>query len=386
MKRGVAFITSSQLLSRIAPVLDGTVTVPLLVVQLPEFAEIAWRRNTRAARRVERATSAAFYRAARRVVREEDILAHDCASDWFAVAMLAPSRDGAHLGAVEARSALERIRAGIAAETGSRMRTGWYPLNDPSECSDMNVAISRALERGAIERERYEFLATVGHELRTPLTSIRGYIETLLDGDVDARTTRRFLETARNEALRLGRLVDGMLDFSLLDLSPAAAVERNSDPAEIARAATDALAPVAASRGIAVRSALRVGLSARIAPDACMHAVVNLVENALKYGREGGRVEISVHKRDTMAAVCVEDDGSGVPEHEREAIFALRARGASVPPAPGRGIGLTIVRTIAERVGGRVWAEGSTLGGARFVLEIPLAHQPHPAELALASS
>ena len=266
------------------------------------------------------------------------------------------------------------------------MRVGWYPLSAPSECANMNVAIARALERGAIERERYEFLATVGHELRTPLTSIRGYIETLLDGDVDAGTARKFLEIARNEALRLGRLVDGMLDFSLLDLSPAAAVVRRADLGEITQAAIDALAPAAAARGIVVRSTLRVGLSARIEPDAYMHAVVNLIENALKYGRDGGRVDVSVQLRDTMAAVCVEDDGAGVPEAERESIFALRARGASMRAAPGRGIGLAIVRTIAERVAGRVWAEQSAYGGARFVLEIPLAHQPHPAELALASS
>ncbi|HEX3458068.1 MAG TPA: histidine kinase dimerization/phospho-acceptor domain-containing protein, partial [Candidatus Baltobacteraceae bacterium] len=62
-------------------------------------------------------------------------------------------------------------------------------------------------------------LATVGHELRTPLTSIRGYVETLLGGELDPSTARRFLETVRRETLRLGRLIDGMLEFSLLDLS-----------------------------------------------------------------------------------------------------------------------------------------------------------------------
>ncbi len=78
--------------------------------------------------------------------------------------------------------------------------------------------LERALLRGAQERERYAFFSALGHELRTPLSSIRGYLETLLDDDVDARTRRRFVRIAYNESLRLSRLVDGMFEISLLDL------------------------------------------------------------------------------------------------------------------------------------------------------------------------
>ncbi len=97
-------------------------------------------------------------------------------------------------------------------------------------------------------------LATIGHELRTPLTSIRGYIETLLDGEFDPPTARRFLETARRETLRLGRLVEGMLEFSLLDLStgehptPCNAVEQ-------IRATIEMLSPMAAARRVTIRLA-----------------------------------------------------------------------------------------------------------------------------------
>lgn len=381
-----AFQTSAELRGLLTPLLDGQRHIVLLILQLPEFAQIAWKRNKRAARRVERSTSAAFLAAATVVVREGDVLAHDPGSDWFAVAMLAPARDGASVIVSDARVALERIAAGIVRATGSRMQTGWSALRAPSDVADMTAAIALALERGAREHERYEFLATVGHELRTPLTSIRGYIETLLESDVDVGTARRFLETARNEALRLGRLVDGMLEFSLLDLTPQTLLDRSSDLAEIVRGAVDALSPVARERGIVVRAEMTDGVFARIEPDACTHAVVNLIENALKYGRRGGCVEISAKVSGRTVEICVDDDGPGVTECERDAIFELRARGRSSISKPGCGIGLAIVRTIAERVAGAARVERSPLGGARFVLEIPLALRGFAAELRGASS
>ncbi|MEO9171345.1 MAG: HAMP domain-containing sensor histidine kinase [Candidatus Baltobacteraceae bacterium] len=250
----------------------------------------------------------------------------------------------------------------------------------------MNAAIARALERGARERERYEFLATVGHELRTPLTSIRGYIETLLDEEVDARTARRFLETARSEALRLGRLVDGMLDFSMLDLGPHGSIDRVSDVSQTVRSAIDALAPIASERGITIHARVPDGIFGRIDPDACMHAVVNLIENALKYGRCGGRVAVSVESHGRALRIAIDDDGPGVAPPERDAIFELRARGSSSGSRPGHGIGLAIVRTIAERVAGRTWVERSALGGARFVLEISPARERCAAESSPAPS
>ena len=83
------------------------------------------------------------------------------------------------------------------------METGWWRIERPDEVAAIGDTLDAALERGARERRHGQMLATVGHELLNPLTSIRGYIETLLAGDVDAATAKRFLETARREALRL---------------------------------------------------------------------------------------------------------------------------------------------------------------------------------------
>ncbi|HET9029033.1 MAG TPA: HAMP domain-containing sensor histidine kinase, partial [Candidatus Aquilonibacter sp.] len=224
--------------------------------------------------------------------------------------------------------------------------------------------------RGARERERFEFLATVGHELRTPLTSIRGYIETVLDDEIDRRTSRRFLETARREALRLARLVEGMLEFSLLDSSSMYAGA--ADVVALVHGAVEALHPIAAESGVTLTVQADGTALGRIGADACMHALLNLIENGIKYARAGGRVGVTVERQDPFVCVLVDDDGPGVAYADRERIFAYRERGNAPEGVRGAGVGLTIVRTVVERVGGRVHVEVSPAGGARFVVALPL--------------
>ena len=280
-----------DLTAAIGRALERGAVVPLLALRLPEFAQVAWREGKRSARLVERQTAAAFRAAACRIVRDGDALAHASGSDCFAVAMLAPARAGRPPGVADLRCALERIAAEMSLSTGRRIETGWWPIRERAEIERFAQTFETALERGRRERERAEMLATVGHELRTPLTSIRGYLETLLDEAPDPPTSRRFLETARREAVRLGRLVDGMLEFSLLDLSPPD-ILTGCDVVETIGAAVDALLPLARRRGMTVRAHLPARAYAAIDADACMHALLNLLENAVKYGRDGGSVAI----------------------------------------------------------------------------------------------
>lgn len=212
-------------------------------------------------------------------------------------------------------------------------------------------------------------LATIGHQLRTPLSSICGYIETLLEGEFDPTTARRFLETARREALRLGRLVEGMLEFSLLDLS-AGDHRATCDVIEQIRATIEMLSPMAASRRVTLRTRLPSSAYAHVDGDACVHALANLLENAVKYGSECGTVEVSCVSDERFVAIAVDDDGCGIAPETSESIFVLGVRGA-VGGRPGSGIGLAVVKAIAERAGGDVRVEPARLGGARFVLRFP---------------
>ena len=351
--------------------LEDAGCVPLLVFRVPEFEEIAWRDGRRAARIAEQLTVAAFRASAERILRAADGWSHPAGTDRLVVAMLAPARHGRAPDAGQVRTTSVRIAAAMSLATGRRIDSGWWPVRARTELDSPRATLDAALERGSRERRHGEILATVGHELRTPLTSIRGYIETLLDEELDASTARRFLETARREALRLGRMVEGMLEFSMLDLS---AVRRDArcDVAEQIRTTIDATVPLARRRRLTIRARLPQTAFARVDADVCVHALLNLVENAVKCGSEGGRVEIECARDDRFVTVAVDDDGPGIAPSERESIFGMGVRGTSAAH-PGSGIGLAVVRAIADRAGGEVRALESALGGARFVLRFPAA-------------
>jgi len=209
-------------------------------------------------------------------------------------------------------------------------------------------------------------LATVAHELRTPLTSIRGYIETLLEEELDPATARRFLETAHREALRVSRLVDGMLEFSLLDLA-SGDLRAECDTAEQIRATLEMLSPLAAARRVTIRTSLLTDAKARVDDDAFFHALSNLVENAIKYVGENGTIEITSSHAAPFVEIAVHDNGKGIAPERSESIFLLGVRGDAPVPS-GRGIGLAVVKAIAEGAGGSVRVERSPLGGAAFLL------------------
>ncbi len=352
----------------------GDAAIPLLIVRLPALERTAWREGLRKARTLEKRAITAFAAAAGRTLRDEDTIAHDAGSDIFVAALTAPTRAGvAGAIAIDARSALARISATIEAATRLDVEAGWTTFS-ASDTGDLSEAVARGLARGAQERERYAFFSAIGHELRTPLASIRGYLETLIDDDIDERTRRRFLSIAHKESLRLSRLVEGMFEISLLDLH-AAQPSRSSGALGFAlEAAADACAVTAGARGM--RLMHTPGVAAMVEPDAdrLTLVLINLIDNALKHGRPGGQVAVGVDVSDpSFACVTIDDDGPGVAAPQRERIFTLGARGETA--APGSGIGLALVRLMLERAGGRVEVGDSPLGGAQF--RVYLRRQRH---------
>jgi signal transduction histidine kinase len=357
----------------------GNAGVPLLVFRLPALERTAWRNGLRAARSIERRATGAFAAAAASVLRTGDRIAHDRGSDLFIAALAAPTRDGHRSPApVDVRSALARIGASIEGLTRLDVDAGWTRYD--ARAGGIDAAIVTALERGRQERERYAFFSAVGHELRTPLASIRGYLETLLDDDEDPLTRRRFVRIAHGESLRLSRLLEGMFEISLLDLS--ATFPHPADGAlDVAlRAAADATAAQAARRGttlcIAPAPPVRLGIDG----DRLTLVLVNLIDNAIKHGRPAGRVDVRADVDSPRAVtITVDDDGPGIAPDVRERVFAMGKRGAT--EAGGSGIGLALVRMILERAGGRVDAGASALGGVRFTVTIPRRPKPVPRKI-----
>jgi signal transduction histidine kinase len=347
---------------------------PVLVVRLPVLERTAWRRGRRAARALERAATAAFSTAVARVLRADDLAAHDAGSDLFVAALVAPTRDG-HPGAtpLDVRSALARIAAAMEAATQHDVRTGWTTYDGATDRGGIAAVLERALARGAQERERYGFFSSLGHELRTPLSSIRGYLETLLDREVEPATRERFVRIAYNESLRLSRLVEGMFEISLLDLhAPVCMPPGHGSVSEALAAVRDACEREALARRMRLEIAESEFLPVAIDTDRLALVMVNLVGNAMKHGRTGGtvRVGIDASRRRTVLLI-VDDDGPGIPAGDRERVFVLGTRGTT--SAEGSGIGLALVRLMLECAGGRVDIGDSPLGGARFVVSLPRA-------------
>lgn len=347
------------------------VPVALLALRLPQFERTAWREGKRAAQRLERRVEQVFADAAGRLLRRGDSIAHDRGSDTFVAALLERSRDERDVAAPAVRSVLERMALAISECSRQRVESGWISLRARADVAPLRDAIAAALERGSRERERYEFFAAIGHELRTPLTSIRGYIETLLDGDLEPESRQRFLQVAQREALRMGRMLEGMFEFSLLDLSADRLLAGCCDLARQMALACEVVQPAARARSMTVTRNPCDAPSVAVDPDACLQLLVNLLDNAIKYGKEGGTVVLGARLFGGRVTIAVDDDGPGVGALESEAIFQARVRGSGSGNRPGSGIGLSIVKMIAERAGGEIVVSRSALGGARFEVSLP---------------
>jgi signal transduction histidine kinase len=344
---------------------------PILVVRLPELERVAWRRGLRAARALERAATAAFSTAVSRVLRADDLVAHDAGSDVFVAALVAPTRDGgAGAAPIDVRSALARIAATMEATTRQDVRTGWTTYDRAADGRRIDTVLERALVRGAQERERYAFFSSLGHELRTPLSSIRGYLETLLDREVDVGTRERFVRIAYNESLRLSRLVEGMFEISLLDLHADGLMPAIGSLVAAIEGARDACLSNAAARRVTIAIGHVPPVSVTIDTDRLTLVLVNLIDNAIKHGRLGGRVDLRADIEDQrFVRITVDDDGPGIAPADRERVFALGERAATA--SNGSGIGLALARLMLERAGGRVELAESPLGGAHFTVTVP---------------
>jgi two-component system phosphate regulon sensor histidine kinase PhoR len=256
---------------------------------------------------------------------------------------------------------------------GLRVETGWTMLAGSGDDLRLAEAVESALERGARERERYAFFSTVGHELRTPLTSIRGYLETVLEEDLDPATARRFLEVARAEAMRLGRLLESMFDISMLDLRAGSACDDRCPLGPAVAAALSTVAPIAAAARTTIAPAECAPVEVAIEADRLSQILVNVLENAIKHGRDGGRIAVSSALADERyVEIRVDDDGPGVAADERESVFSLATRGHNARGA-GSGLGLALVRLLVERAGGEADVVDSPLGGARFRIRLPVS-------------
>ncbi|HEV3052586.1 MAG TPA: HAMP domain-containing sensor histidine kinase, partial [Longimicrobium sp.] len=241
------------------------------------------------------------------------------------------------------------------------------------------VAFLQLRRQHELARLRADFVSGVSHELRTPLTQIRMFSELLLGGRLRTDEERdRSLRLIDREAKRLAYLVENVLDFTraergTLDVSP--------EPTRVAAAVeeiVEGFAPVARARGMQVRTELDPEAAARLDRGGFRQVLLNFLENAVKYGPAGQTIVAGVARAEGRVRVWVDDEGPGIPPALRERIWQpyYRLNREIDRVVGGSGIGLSVVRGLVARHGGRSWMEDAPGGGARFVAEFPAARMP----------
>ena len=268
---------------------------------------------------------------------------------------------------------VERIRREVDQIGGAQLGRRVPLPAARDEIHRLATTMNAMLDRLEASRDRQRrFVSDASHELRSPLASLRQTAEVSI-AHPGALPEGELADAVMEEGLRMQRLVDQLLLLTRADEGQSPAARQEVDLDDLALTEVQRLRPLVAPRGVEVTGSA-IG-AARVNGDQVALAQVlrNLVDNAARHARS--RIELSVSTEAGMARVSVDDDGSGVPEQERERIFErfVRLDEARARDDGGSGLGLAIVREIAVAHGGGASVEASPLGGARFVVWLPLA-------------
>lgn len=232
--------------------------------------------------------------------------------------------------------------------------------------------ISRLKE---LERIRQDFVANVSHELRTPLTTIKGYAETLLEGALKEEVAPSFVQVIKKQADRLSKIVEDLLALSKIESRDFHLKLEIISISEIIDDTIDFMKEAADKKKISIIKQDRFpSLSVQADRDLLEQALINLMDNAIKYGRPGGTINISaVEKGQKEIILSIKDDGIGIPKEDLPRIFErfYRVDKGRSQELGGTGLGLSIVKHIVQAHGGRVWAESQFGEGSTFYFTLP---------------
>jgi two-component system phosphate regulon sensor histidine kinase PhoR len=236
------------------------------------------------------------------------------------------------------------------------------------------LVIQDVTQEHRYEQLRKEFVANVSHELKSPLTSIRSLTETLLGGAIEeAGSNRRFVQLIDEDAGRLSNLIDDLLTLSQIE-SQAVPLRRSAvELRPLAEAVLTTLQPHLERRRITASLEVPAGLSVDADPERLRQVFANLLDNAVKYNTDGGRITVSAAREGGSVRVAISDTGIGIPDADLSRVFErfYRVDKARSRELGGTGLGLSIVKHIVESHGGAI-AVTSRLGqGSKFSFTLP---------------
>jgi len=248
------------------------------------------------------------------------------------------------------------------------------PMFEKDKVTGAVAVIHDISEIRRLETMRRDFVANVSHELKTPLTSIKGFVETLLDGAMDdKKNSQSFLKIIQEHAERLNNLVNDLLDLSYIESKEAALELSRFDLSGLAKEVILAFSSRLNKHKIEARNNIPTSTFINADRNKLEQVLTNLVDNAIKFNKEGGDIRILSEDLEKNIKVIVEDSGSGIPAKDIPRIFErfYRADKARSRELGGTGLGLSIVKHIIELHSGVVGVESTEGLGSKFWFTIP---------------
>lgn len=287
-------------------------------------------------------------------------------------------RDPDFLAAVKAATITKQVKNGRATSIvpGRAFEVTAAPLPDGGV-----VAVLRDLtETERVEKTRRDFIANVSHELRTPLTSIQGYTETLLD-TISENSSHEFLEIIRKNSLRMSRLTEDLLTLARVESGETRFETEPVPPLELLHDAEESFREIARTQGVELNIVDAQGPTLESLPlvladrEAIHQVFANLIDNAMKYGRSGGRIELGARATRRGIEFYVRDFGAGISSEHLPRLFErfYRVDKARSRESGGTGLGLAIAKHIMRAHSGSIFAESEIARGSTFFFTLPTA-------------
>lgn len=224
-----------------------------------------------------------------------------------------------------------------------------------------------------LEKMRTDFVANVSHELKTPLTSIKGFVETLKEGAVeDTNLAMKFLNIIEVEVERLTRLISDLLYLSEIENTKMAKTDDNIDVLDVLNECIELLTNKAKSKNVSIKTICEDNLCIKMNRDLLKQVFINLIDNAIMYNKENGKVEISICKQGDKTEIRIKDTGIGIPQEEIERIFErfYRVDKGRSRKLGGTGLGLSIVKHIVQLYNGLIEVKSEVGKGSEFIIKL----------------
>ena len=225
-----------------------------------------------------------------------------------------------------------------------------------------------------------KFLGIAAHDLRNPLTSIRGFSEFLLNGELGkiSEEQQEFVSMIYSLSQTMLDMVNDLLDVSVIESGQLSLEKQTGSMGDLVSGRIRILAMMAEAKGMHITQAISVLPPLAFDPVRMGQVVDNLISNAVKFSPRDTKIAVSVIRSGSEAVICVEDQGPGIQEKDKEGMFGEFAKLSARPTGEEKstGLGLAICKKIIDAHGGRIWAENRKEGGARFSIALSIGEAP----------